>query len=260
MAHGFSAAEYAALLLRLAARDRAVGLAISHVNELESRLRSIVDPRCSRKPVSRATVGIISAVAIVMATTVAAVTLALPVDDPLSERLPVVVEATAVVTAATAEDAALMRILTEGTRKSKTWEGDLVSERARWALSRARGGELLQPLREALADRDWRVRAYAAWSLAQVGDRASVPRLTELLDDPNWRMRAMAAFALHAAADPRSAEAMLSARSDQAWQVRIEVAAYLGALHDPRYYPILKKMSADRHVAVRSAAEEALNQ
>ena len=78
-----------------------------------------------------------------------------------------------------------LRLLKDGARKPKTWEGDLVSERSRWALSRARGGTLLQPLREALDDRDWRVRAYAAWALAQAGDREAVPRLEALLDRPD---------------------------------------------------------------------------
>ena len=68
----------------------------------------------------------------------------------------------------------------------------------------------------------------------------------------------MAAFALHAAADPRAAEAMRRAGNDSAWQVRSEVAAYFGAFHEERYREILETMTADRHVAVRTAAEEAL--
>ena len=254
---GFRPDAYAEMLVRLASPSGAVGIPISRTAQLESRLHSIIDDR-PRKGVTRKALTAIALSTIAAASSIAAVTLALPIDDPLSERLPVVT-ATRTITPATAEDAALLSALTASAEKPKTWEGDLVSERARWALGQARDGALLQPLREALDDRDWRVRAYAAWSLAQVGDRESAPRLAALLDDPIWRMRAMAAFALREAADPRAADAMLRVRNDSAWQVRIEVAGYLGALHDRRFQTVLETMTADRHAAVRAAAEEALN-
>ena len=60
--------------------------------------------------------------------------------------------------------------------------GVTCESKARWALSRAVGGHLLQPLRDALDDSDWRVRAYAAWSLAVAGDQGATPRLVALLE------------------------------------------------------------------------------
>jgi beta-lactamase regulating signal transducer with metallopeptidase domain len=257
VSQGFQPHRYAAMLVRLASPARAVGIPISRAGELESRLHAIVDDR-PRKPVTPKTFAAIALSTVIAASSIAAVTLALPIDDPLSERLPVVTT-TNVIVPASGEDASLLAVLMVGAQKPKTWEGDLVAERSRWALSRARDGALLQPLREALDDRDWRVRAYAAWALAQAGDRESVPRLAALLDDPIWRMRAMAAFGLRAAADPRAADAMLRVRNDSAWQVRTEVAGYLGALRDPRFRTVLETMTADRHPAVRAAAEEALN-
>ena len=258
LSQGFNAKSYAGMLVQLASRGRAIGIPISRTVELEQRLHAIVEDR-PRKPVTRKTIGAIAVLTIAAASSIAAVTIALPIDDPLSERLPAVAAPSSAIVPASPADAALLATLIDASKKPKTWEGDLVAERAQWALSLARNGALLEPLREALDDRDWRVRAYAAWALGQTGDQQSVPRLIALLDDPVWRMRAMAAFALRASADPRAADAMLRARGDSAWQVRIEVPGYLGALGDPRYRPILETMTADRHIAVRSAAEEALN-
>src|SRR5205085_2865384 len=206
------------------------------------------------------TASAIFAFAIATAAALAAMTPALPVDDPLSERLPAVSTIARLDEPATAEDGQLIALLAKGGQKPKTWEGDLVSERSRWALRRVRQGKVLQPMREALDDRDWRVRAYAAWALAQVGDRQAVPRLITLLADRVWRMRAMAAFALHASGDRRALNAMLNARRDPAWQVRTEVAGYLGDLRDANLQPVLKEMMTDRHIAVRSAAEEAVRE
>jgi BlaR1 peptidase M56/HEAT repeats/HEAT repeat len=248
---GFEPLGYAEVLLR-AARGMAAGaMAMSSTRELERRLRSIVDerPRATVRPRAVVAVG---AVALSIAATVAAVTIG-AVLDPASERVLPEVREIATMTPAAAGDAALYAALLRTARKPKTWEGDLVAERSRWALSRARGGALLAPLREALDDPDWRVRAYAAWALAIVGDRASTPRLVALLDDGVWRMRAMAAHAIAASGDPRAREAMLRAAGDPAWQVRHAVAEYLGKLHDPA----IQRLAADPHIAVRAAVEEA---
>lgn len=133
---------------------------------------------------------------------------------------------------------------------------DYVPERARWALSRMRDGVLIEPLLESLRDGDWRVRAYAAWALGYSGDTRATAPLIEMLDDRRWRMRAMAAHALANLGDPAAEEAMISAVADEAWQVRTGVAQYLGVRGTQRQ--VLEALRNDRHVAVRSAAEEAL--
>ena len=253
---GFAPSSYAALLLALASVGRpafATPIASGRSRELATRLRGIVGAR--RGAVRRTSMAAVVACAFAAATLSAMTARLAPIDDPLSERLPEVAAIAEVAQPATPDDAMLARLLLTEAKKPKTWEGDLVAERARWALQHAVGGAVLQPLRDALDDSDWRVRAYAAWALAQAGDRVAVPRLVELMSDSVWRMRAMAAFALRAAADPRAAQAMQRALDDPAWQVRTEAVGYFGDMHQTK--PI-ERMTADPHSAVRGAAEEAL--
>jgi len=249
---GFEPLRYAEVLLRAAGGRVAGAMGMSSTRELERRLRSIVDGK-SRARVRPWAVVAVGAIALSAATAVAAMTIARFDDGPASERVLPEVREIDTMTPASEADAQLYQSLLRSAKQPKTWEGDLVAERARWALSRARNGSLLVPLREALDDGDWRVRAYAAWALGAAADREATPRLIELLDDGVWRMRAMAAFTLAASGDPRAHEAMLRAANDPAWQVRAGVAEYLGKLHDPA----IQRLSADPHMAVRAVVEEA---
>jgi beta-lactamase regulating signal transducer with metallopeptidase domain len=250
LGEGVDGAWYADLLLA-AATERALGASMSSTRQLEKRLLAVCERR-ERGAMARGTAAMIALTIVTVTTAMAAVSVSL-FDDPVSERLP---EVRVVNTFAPApEDAPLYQSLLQSAERPKTWRGDLVAERARWALSRAEAGRLLDPLRRALDDRDWRVRAYAAWSLAQAGDRGATPRLIALLDDPVWRMRSMAATALQAGGDPRALAAMRRAATDRAWQVRAPAAHYLAALHDP----MEKQLAADPHPAVRAAVEEVSN-
>jgi len=65
----------------------------------------------------------------------------------------------------------------------------------------------------------------------------------------------MGAFALAKIADPAAYPAMRRALADPAWQVRICAVHYFGALGDRR---LIQAMRDDRHIAVRTAAEEVL--
>ncbi|MGH9580911.1 MAG: M56 family metallopeptidase [Terriglobales bacterium] len=135
---------------------------------------------------------------------------------------------------------------------------DLVAERARWCLSQARQGELVQPLVESLDDDDWRIRGYAAFCLGAVRARSAVPALTANARHPIWRVRAMAAFALAEIADPAVQDAMKTLLADPAWQVRVEATEYFGNLEDGRLASLVRPMVQDPHPAVRYAAEKAL--
>lgn len=260
---GVASLDYAELLVGVASRaGRSAALPMAAARQLEARLRSLVDVRRPRRPLGwrGASAAFIGAAVFVGVTTAVTVVVAAPnvnrfvgpYDDPVAEELPdVLVYAAANVVAEQRPFATQLEALA---REPKTWPGDLVAQRARWALSRSRDGRLIEPLREALNDPDWRVRAYAAWNLAIVGDRESVPRLEVLLDDPVWRMRAMAAHALEAAADERSAAAMERALSDVAWQVREEATHYFAVRSDARSRALVASMANDPHVAVRNAA------
>jgi len=253
---GVGSFDYAELLIGVASRTRrGAALPMAAAGQLEARLRSLVDPTLPRRRLGWRSASATFMVAAILIGVTAAVTVAAapgPFDDPTAEELPDV--AVFAAPHVVAEERPFATQLEAVAHKPRTWPGDLVAQRARWALSRSRDGHLIQPLREALDDPDWRVRAYAAWNLAVAGDRGSVPRLHELLADPVWRMRAMAAYALQSAGDDRSAAAMERALADDAWQVRTEATHYFAMRTDPRSRALVASMKNDVHIAVRSAA------
>ncbi len=51
---------------------------------------------------------------------------------------------------------------------------------------------------------------------------------------------------------------MRAALTDPAWQVRTSAVEYIGALGDAGHLPLLRARLADRHIAVRDAAQTAL--
>jgi beta-lactamase regulating signal transducer with metallopeptidase domain len=275
VAAGADAVHYAHLLLEMARRARATALlpgaatAFARPAELESRLLSVLDPRVPRAPAHRWITTALASVALLTALPAAALELraAVPGEpdlqgdalaDPQSERLPLSPGAYRLSDAARAAlagpDSALARVLAAALDHEPEHAADLVRERAAWALSRARGGELITPLLAALDDRDWRVQAYAAWTLGVAREPRAVPRLIALLEHKVWRLRAMAAAALRETGDPRAIAAMRAALADPAWQVRSEAVAYLvqlGQLTDAERGVLLE----DRHIAVRSALQ-----
>lgn len=183
------------------------------------------------------------------------------IAGPLSERVALdgkIWSAARNTVALRGPDSVLARKLYAQLSKSPSWEGDLVRDRSAWALSRQRGGLLVEPLIESLSDRDWRIRAYAAWALAYSGASRAVPALLGLLNDPNWRVRAMAAQALDGIGDESAATGMAARVDDEAWQVRMTAVQFIGALQNAKYQSLLETALADRHIAVRHAAAEAL--
>ena len=284
---GVRAGAYARLLLRVASAGQHAppipepAVPIARARELETRLLAVLDAGIVRQPPRRWQTASLVVLAMLPSLPAAALTLAAlraptpriasPEPDTLgdalaapgSERLPS--DAPAIGTGSRTAlllggpDSTLARALVKALEHEPTHEGDLVRDRAAWALAQARSGRLVEPLLAALYSPDWRARACAAWALAVAGEPRAVPRLVELLSDPVWRMRAMAAFALRVAADPRAEAAMAAALTDPAWQVRMEAVEYVAAMAGPRMRDRLVPLLADRHVAVRHAAERALN-
>ncbi|HEX8243210.1 MAG TPA: M56 family metallopeptidase, partial [Longimicrobium sp.] len=266
LAAGARPTDYAALLLDAVRASRsplpAGMVAMARPHQVERRILAILDPAVARRPLSRAASSSIAATAagalvLVAAVRVQAAPAPLPpipisaisadtsrtepdtrgdaMASPTAERLPlsasVLRDAREAGRAAlSGPDSALARLLMAELDHVPTWPGDLVRDRAAWALTRADGGRLVEPLLASLSAADWRERSYAAWALAQAREPRAVPRLVELLGAPQWRLRAAAAFALDEIGDPRAAAAMARAAGDEAWQVRAPAVTYLGRL------------------------------
>jgi beta-lactamase regulating signal transducer with metallopeptidase domain len=284
---GTSPDEYAHVLLRVAAAAaRTSGIRVSpaipivRARELESRLRAILDPRVSRRPLSHRRVAVCAAAIVAITLPTAALIPVrraqplpqqLPEPDrsgdsiaaPASERLPLADRTFRVSAEAAAglrgPDSALVRRLITALDRLPTHDGDLVRERAAWALAQTRDGRLIEPLLDALRSTDWRVQAYAAWALATARDPRAVAPLLPLLAHPVWRLRAMAAYSLRMTGDPRAEATMQRALTDPAWQVRVEAVEYFAQLGGPQLTERLERRLADRHIAVRTAAARALH-
>jgi HEAT repeat protein len=130
-----------------------------------------------------------------------------------------------------------------------------------WALTQFDGRSLVAPLAAALRDPDPTARALAAGKLAELGDPAIVPALVAALDDQDDHVREEVARALGRLGDPAALDPLLGAlRKDRGAHVREEAATAVGALGaaDGRVARALMTALADRHVAVRRAAAEAL--
>jgi len=284
---GTDPGTYAELLLRVARAGRCAlqfsgaATAMSRARELESRLVLLLDARGPYAPVSRRMATVLVVIGVLVTMPAAALTVSaadapivqamLPEPDrladtiaaPSSERVPLRIDAGELdrraAEALAGDDSVLAGRLLVASRHTPTHEGDLVRERASWALTRVTNGRLVEPLLESLNDGDWRIQAYAAWALAVAGDARAVPRLMPLLQHPVWRVRAIAAAALRASRDPRAFAAMREALTDRAWQVRIEALEYVAAVGGRNARDLVRAHLDDRHVAVRNAAERAIS-
>ncbi|HEV8150822.1 MAG TPA: M56 family metallopeptidase [Gemmatimonadales bacterium] len=284
LGRGVDPEAYAHLLLRVAriagrsARLPLAATALARPRELEARLLAVLDDRLARTRPPRWVALGLAGLGLCAALPAAALTFGMPswtrqlaapepdrqsdvLASPASERLPGMPNdfpARTVLTALHGADSTLAVWLFEAQSRVPQDRGDLVRERAAWALSRITAGKLIEPLLASLESQDWREQAYAAWALAPVRDPRATPRLVALLSHPVWRLRAMAAHALAVAVDPRSEPAMTAALTDPAWQVRIEAVDYAAQLGGSARAERLRPRLSDRHIAVRLAAQTAL--
>jgi HEAT repeat protein/beta-lactamase regulating signal transducer with metallopeptidase domain len=182
--------------------------------------------------------------------------------NPTGERLPLPAGARELAlrnaAGASGADAPAIRRLRPALDQAPASPVDLVRERATWALTQVRGGELIRPLTAALGDEDWRVRAYAAWALGVTGERRAVDALAGALRDGHWRVRASAASALAQVPDGRALAPLTAVLGDPQWQVRLGALDALSALGDRRALAALEALRLDPHMAVRGAAEPAV--
>lgn len=271
---GVGSREYAGHIVaaarEMSARPGLAGvLPIAPCAELESRVLAILDPAVPRGRTSRlqhlrllsaagSCAVVLACLAVVPAAT--AVEPSDPFEDPRSEIVPAVaVKGVPAVTElrGDAERVAFQR-LREAAGHVKQWEGDLIRERAEWALAQIRDGEVVPPLLRALKDPDWRVQGYAAWALATAGDGRAVEPLKELLDHPVWRVRSQAVFSLLALGADLPAAQLPALAADPAWQVRIGVVRYLSRRGGPEAVAGLRALADDPHGGTRMAARDAL--
>ncbi len=259
---GVEADRYASAIVEVARSSRRVmAMPMAAPSQLEQRIVAILDTRVPRRA---ARTKLAAAVMLMLAPALAALEpdIARPRlgepdlrkdSPPQSELLPRI---DAPHVEATGPDARLIALMLDVASQPPRDEIDYVPDRARWALTRVREGRLVEPLIDSLEDRDWRVRAYAAWALGYSGDARATAPIVGMLDERAWRIRAMAASALANLGDPASEDAMLRVVDDPAWQVRSQVARYLAARGTHR--EILRALRKDRHIVVRSIAEEGL--
>jgi beta-lactamase regulating signal transducer with metallopeptidase domain len=186
-------------------------------------------------------------------------------DDPTQERVPVVIPEGFVNRFSDAairgwKDAAeIRRLRAIAADHVKQHPADLVRERAAWALTLVRNGEVVTPLLAALRDKDWRIRAYAAWAMSETRDSRGTAAVTSALGDVHWRVRMHAASALQRLGDSHSVVPLINALSDETWQVRISAIDALARIGDRRALPALKRVAqADSRSFVRDEAQNAI--
>jgi len=142
----------------------------------------------------------------------------------------------------------------------KESEYDLARDRAEWALTRVRNGEIVAPLIESLGDRDWRIQAYAAWALALIDAKEASQPIRQLLDHSNWRARAQAMSSLLELRATLPMDVLRRLARDPAWQVRIGVVEFLRRANDPEARHLLDLMRDDPHGGTRMEVESALSE
>ena len=135
---------------------------------------------------------------------------------------------------------------------------DLVQERAAWALTLIRNGEIVPALIDALRSPDWKVRAYASWALGETRDARGESAQIAALSDSHWRVRMHAASALQRTGSSSAVEPLINTLGDSYWQVRISAVDALGAIGDARAAARLEQLAArDAHDYVREEARNA---
>jgi len=133
-----------------------------------------------------------------------------------------------------------------------------VRETAAEALGLLRDKKAVEPLIEALNDKDEEVRWKASWALGHIGDKRAVEPLTNLLNDERWQVRRFAASALGKIGDGQGVESLIQALNDDEWHVRKYAVDALGNIGDERAVNPLIKVLSDKDNDVRSKAVIAL--
>ena len=113
-------------------------------------------------------------------------------------------------------------------------------------------------LKEALKDKSESVKIYAAMALYRIGDKSAIPLLKESLKDKDMKARMYAAMALGKIGDKSAIPLLKEALKDKDTVVRMYAARALGEIGDKSAIPLLKEALKDKNVSVRVWASSAL--
>jgi HEAT repeat protein len=115
----------------------------------------------------------------------------------------------------------------------------------------------VEPLIQALKDKDIGIRGYAAAALGKIGDKRAVEPLIQALQDEKIDFRKTAAEALGKIGDVRAVEPLIQALKDKDINIRGYAAAALGEIEDERATEPLMQALQDKTVGTGRAAEAA---
>ncbi|MFZ3169413.1 MAG: HEAT repeat domain-containing protein [Candidatus Methanoperedens sp.] len=117
------------------------------------------------------------------------------------------------------------------------WQPKDDVERAFYLIAEERWEELVklgtpavEPLIQALRDKDWDTRKKVTWALGEIGDKRAVEPLIQALNDKDWGGQKEAVLALGKIDDERAVEPLIQALKDEYKYTRREAAWALGKI------------------------------
>lgn len=123
------------------------------------------------------------------------------------------------------------------------------------------GEPAVEPLIEALKEKQPQARKNAAWALAEIRDERAAAALVKALGDETWQVRAFASIGLGELRSERVVGPLIAAfQNEQSAQVRWYAAASLGQFRDPRVVEPLIAALKDGEPRVRAYAAASLGQ
>ena len=134
-----------------------------------------------------------------------------------------------------------------------------VRQATAWALGQIADARALDPLLAALNDPNIDARSAVIWALGQCRDKKVVQHLLPMLKDKEAVLRGAAVEALGCIGDASTAEAVIGALKDEQVSVRNAAAIALGMMGDQRAKGPLMSLLNDKDRDVREHAREALN-
>jgi len=115
-------------------------------------------------------------------------------------------------------------------------------------------------LKEALKDKDTVVRMSAASALEMIGDKSAIPLLKEALKDKSESVKIYAAMALYRIGDKSAIPLLKESLKDKDMKARMYAAMALGKIGDKSAIPLLKEALKDKDTVVRMYAARALGE
>lgn len=119
-------------------------------------------------------------------------------------------------------------------KRLKSWFWSDTRKEAAIALGKVKDKRAVEPLIEALKDRNRDVRRESTFALGEIKDTKAVAPLIFVLEDKDWWVRSTTALALGKIKDNRAVEPLINALDDDEWYVRNSAAEALLQMKDNR--------------------------